>query len=193
MSSQSLTQPHIVDRISSSASLRRNVGKRARACASKAARWSPVKKRRHSHPIEDEKKSEKKKCTAERSTSVFIFRCSSTTTNPVCERRVNLLVYSLSLHRHSYIGFILAFASSIHNKQTNKLPECAASPSPPSSLTQVHRCIGSRHAVRQTQPTSATLTYLSLYDNRDGVSNVQLPRLPPPHSHMYTGVSVLST
>jgi hypothetical protein len=35
----------------------------------------------------------------------------------VCERRVNLLVYSLSLHRHSYIGFILAFASSIHNKQ----------------------------------------------------------------------------
>jgi hypothetical protein len=26
------------------------------------------------------------------------------------------LVYSLSLHRHSYIGFILAFASSIHNK-----------------------------------------------------------------------------
>ncbi len=36
---------------------------------------------------------------------------------PVCERRVNLLVYSLSLHRHSYIGFILAFASSIHNKQ----------------------------------------------------------------------------
>ncbi len=50
---------------------------------------------------------------------VFIFRCSSTTTNPVCERRVNLLVYSLSLHRHSYIGFILAFASSIHNKQTN--------------------------------------------------------------------------
>ncbi len=36
----------------------------------------------------------------------------------MCERRVNLLVYSLSLHRHSYIGFILAFASSIHNKQS---------------------------------------------------------------------------
>ncbi len=36
----------------------------------------------------------------------------------MCERRVNLLVYSLSLHRHSYIGFILAFASSIHDKQT---------------------------------------------------------------------------
>ncbi len=39
----------------------------------------------------------------------------------VCERRVNLLVYSLSLHRHSYIGFILAFVSSIHNKQTSGL------------------------------------------------------------------------
>jgi hypothetical protein len=47
---------------------------------------------------------------------VFIFRSSSSTTNPVCERRVDLLVCSLSLHRHSYIGFILAFASSIHNK-----------------------------------------------------------------------------
>ena len=49
---------------------------------------------------------------------VFIFRSSSSTTNPVCERRVDLLVCSLPLHRHSYIGFILAFASSIHNKQT---------------------------------------------------------------------------
>jgi hypothetical protein len=36
----------------------------------------------------------------------------------VCERRVNLLVFSLSLHRHSYISFILAFDSSIRNKQT---------------------------------------------------------------------------
>ncbi len=47
---------------------------------------------------------------------VSISSKSHSTTNPVCERRVNLLVYSLSLHRHSYIGFILAFASSIHNK-----------------------------------------------------------------------------
>jgi hypothetical protein len=39
----------------------------------------------------------------------------------VCERRANLLVYSLSLHRHSYIGFILAFASSIHNKQIKSI------------------------------------------------------------------------
>ncbi len=35
----------------------------------------------------------------------------------MCERRVDLLVCSLPLHRHSYIGFILAFASSFHNKQ----------------------------------------------------------------------------
>jgi hypothetical protein len=40
----------------------------------------------------------------------------------VCERRVDLLVCSLPLHRHSYIGFILAFASSIHNKQTIRMP-----------------------------------------------------------------------
>jgi hypothetical protein len=38
-------------------------------------------------------------------------------TNPVCERRVDLLVCGFPLHRHSYIGFILAFASSIHKKQ----------------------------------------------------------------------------
>ncbi len=38
-------------------------------------------------------------------------------TTPVCARRVILLVYSLSLHRHSYIGFILAFVSSIHNNK----------------------------------------------------------------------------
>ncbi len=48
---------------------------------------------------------------------VFIFRSSSSTTNPVCKRRVDLLVCSLPLHRHSYIGFILDFASSFHNKQ----------------------------------------------------------------------------
>ncbi len=64
------------------------------------------------------KKEKTKKNSLLQSSLVFIFRCSSPTTNPVCERRVNLLVYSISLHRHSYIGFILAFTSSIHNKQT---------------------------------------------------------------------------
>jgi hypothetical protein len=39
----------------------------------------------------------------------------------VCERRVDLLVCSLPLHRHSYIGFILAFASSFHNKQIDAI------------------------------------------------------------------------
>jgi hypothetical protein len=36
------------------------------------------------------------------------------------------------------------------------------------SLTHVHRCIGSRNATRQTLPASAKLTYLSMYDNRNG-------------------------
>ena len=44
---------------------------------------------------------------------VFIFRCSSSTTNPVCVRRVNLLVCSLPLHRHSYIGFIFIFPEKV--------------------------------------------------------------------------------
>jgi hypothetical protein len=53
---------------------------------------------------------------------VFIFRCSSSTTNPVYERRVNLLVLvcslcSLSSHRHSCIGFICISRLSIHIKQ----------------------------------------------------------------------------
>ncbi len=42
----------------------------------------------------------------------------------MCERRVDLLFCSLPLHRHSYIGFILAFASSFHNKQRpSKTPD----------------------------------------------------------------------
>ncbi len=54
----------------------------------------------------------------------------------MCERRVDLLVCSLPLHRHSCIGFILAFASSIHNKQfLHSSRECgrtgAVGPGPP--------------------------------------------------------------
>jgi hypothetical protein len=39
---------------------------------------------------------------------VFVFRCSSSTTNPVSERRVDssVLVFSLSLQRYSYIHLI---------------------------------------------------------------------------------------
>jgi hypothetical protein len=61
----------------------------------------------------------------------------------VCERSVILLVYSLSLHRHSYIGFILAFASSIHNKQTHtnllrvKHPETAHPTSDPVRVSSI--------------------------------------------------------
>ncbi len=44
----------------------------------------------------------------------------------------------------------------------------STSPSPPSSLTHVHRCIGSHNTTRQTLPTSAKLTSLSMYDNRNG-------------------------
>ncbi len=34
-------------------------------------------------------------------------------TNPVCARRINLLVCSLPLHRHSYIGFIFIFPEKV--------------------------------------------------------------------------------
>ncbi len=41
---------------------------------------------------------------------VFVFRCSSSTTNPVSERRVDssFLVFSLSSHRYSYITLTLS-------------------------------------------------------------------------------------
>jgi hypothetical protein len=45
-------------------------------------------------------------------------------------------------------------------------------------LTHVHRCIGSRNATRQTLPISAKLTYLSVYDSRDGVSEHGAPPSP---------------
>jgi hypothetical protein len=40
---------------------------------------------------------------------VFLFRCSSSTTNPVCARRVDssYLLFSRSLHRYSYISLLL--------------------------------------------------------------------------------------
>jgi hypothetical protein len=38
--------------------------------------------------------------------SVFIFRCSSSTTNPVSTRRVDSSVFSLSSHRYSYISLL---------------------------------------------------------------------------------------
>ncbi len=53
------------------------------------------------------------------------------------------------------------------------------SPSPPSSLTNVHRCISSRNGTRQKLPTSAKLKYLSVYDSRDGVSEHASSPSPP--------------
>ena len=70
---------------------------------------APIASTSHTHPSNSQ--------TSLSINLVSIFRCSSSTTNPVCERRVNLLVHSFSFHRHSYIGFILACVSSIHNKQ----------------------------------------------------------------------------
>jgi hypothetical protein len=68
--------------------------------------------------------------------------------------------------------------------------EHASSPSTPSSLTHVHRCIGSRNGTRQTLPTSVKLTYLSVYDSRDGVSEHAASPSPPPsltHVHRFIG------
>jgi hypothetical protein len=63
---------------------------------------TPIASKSHTHPSHSQ--------TSRLFTSSFIFRCSSSTTNPVYERRVNLLVLvcSLSSHRHSYIGFIFS-------------------------------------------------------------------------------------
>ena len=49
-------------------------------------------------------------------------------------------------------------------------PSHAPSPSPPSSLTHVHRCIGDRNPHCQSLSYSARLTYPSVYDRRDGES-----------------------
>ncbi len=60
-------------------------------------------------------------------------------------------------------------------------PSPAPSLSPTSSLTHVHRYIGSRHTTRKTLTTCAKLTYLSVtvYDNRDGVSEHRTSPSPP--------------
>ena len=59
---------------------------------------------------------------------VFIFRCSSSPRNPVFTRRVDSLplVFSLSSHRHSEIGFYLYF--SLHRYIINKINNCHGSP-----------------------------------------------------------------
>jgi hypothetical protein len=49
----------------------------------------------------------------------------------------------------------------------DRVSESTLSPPPPSSLTDVHRCIGYRNPNWHGLPKSARLTYLSLYDTRD--------------------------
>jgi hypothetical protein len=80
----------------------------------------------------------------------------------VCERRVNLLVYSLSLHRHSYKGFILAFSSSIHNKQTNchTIRTAATSSSP-----------RYRTATTSSSPTSSSPTIAATTSRSPTITN----------------------
>ena len=62
---------------------------------------------------------------------------------------------------------------------TDGVSGLGASPFLPSSLTHVHRCIGSRNATRQMLPTSAKLMYLSVYDSRDGVSGLGIRQMLP--------------
>jgi hypothetical protein len=70
--------------------------------------------------------------------------------------------------------------------------EHGASPSSPSSLTYVHRCIGSRNPTRQTLTNSTRLTYLSVYDNRDDASEPTPSPSPPLLAHACTQVHLFS-
>ncbi len=56
----------------------------------------------------------------------------------MCARRVNLFVYSLSLHRHSYVGFIITFASSIHNNKPDPLVLINSETSDPTLNGRLH-------------------------------------------------------
>ncbi len=114
---------------------------------------------------------------------VFIFRCSSSTTNPVCVRHVNLLVCSLPLHGHSYIGLSLAFASSIHNKQTIKIQPPSGVPKP-----EVPKIRDHSHPP-QTRDHSHPATPKTGPDPPDHPKNVTTPTRPPPkrdHTHPTT-------
>ncbi len=80
----------------------------------------------------------------------------------VCARRVNLLVCSLPLHRHSYIGFILAFALSIHNKQ----PTIRIN----NKLFHFRRAALSSHLKGKVDSTLTKDTVLRINLNIDGVT-----------------------
>jgi hypothetical protein len=63
---------------------------------------APITSKSHTHPSHSQTS-----CLL--TSSLSIFRCSSSTTNPVYVRRVNslVLVCSLSSHRHSYIHLVI--------------------------------------------------------------------------------------
>jgi hypothetical protein len=73
-------------------------------------------------------------------------------------------------------------------------PSPVPSLSPSSSLTHVHRCIGSRNATRQTLPISVKLTYLRVYDSRDDVSeNATFPSPPSSLMHVHRCIGSRNT
>jgi hypothetical protein len=102
----------------------------------------------------------------------------------VCERSVDLLVCSLPLHRHSYIGFILAFASSIHNKQTDRFFAASGVQSAQSDRGQFRF----RRAAFSQQPKSkvglalAKVAALRINLNLDGVPITSKSHTHPSHS-----------
>ncbi len=64
--------------------------------------------------------------------------------------------------------------------------ESTSSPSTPSSLTDVHRCIGYHNPNYQSLPKSVRLMHLSVYDSRETLLRPHSSQPPPPRSHMYT-------
>ncbi len=65
-------------------------------------------------------------------------------------------------------------------------PSPTPSLSPTSSITHVHRYIGSRNETRQTLTTPEKLTYLSVYDSRDAVSGHTVsPSSPSSLTHIH--------
>ncbi len=92
--------------------------------------------------------------------------------------------------KKKFFPHTLAILSTFHASP----PSTAPSPTPPSSLTHVHRCIGSHNTTRQILPTSAKLTYLSMYDNSDGVSeHTASPSSPFSLTHVHRCIGSRNT
>jgi hypothetical protein len=82
---------------------------------------------------------------------------------------------------------------SVHDRRDD-VSDHSASPSPPSSLTHVHRYIVAHNGTRQTMTTSVKLTYLSVYDRIDGVSEHSASPSPPSSlTHVHRCISFRNT